>query len=465
MNKFTLKRQLDVDQKFDLIVAGGGAAGSAAAIAAGRQGVKTLLIENNGCLGGIGTSGLVSTFGTMANGEKMIVGGIMEELVEEMYEKNIISEKINPNRWRKWQDKWVPFNPEGLKKLLEEKVIEAGVEIRYFTKIIDAETNSAKDKVNGVITHNCEGYKYIPSEFFIDATGDAFLSSYCGVKTEKAGRDTENIMPPTLCAIYSGIDWERVEKGENEINPLKQQEKLEKAISDGVFSQKDRHLPGIYIMGKMSALSNSGHIFNTDALNNNSLTEAMISGRKMAKEYTYFYKNYFKGTENIELVSTASILGVRESRKIIGEYKLKYEDYKQLRQFPDQIAVYSNPVDIHIYDCSDQEYQRYKKEFNEVDKLEKGQIFGIPYGVLIPIGWKNLLVAGRAVSTDIKMHGAIRNQPACYMMGEAAGTAAKQALENNQYFNELDTEKLVKKLRKNNAYLPQNKLSKNMTRN
>ena len=121
-------------------------------------------------------------------------------------------------------------------------------------------------------------------------------------------------------------------------------------------------------------------------------------------------------------------------------------------------------VDIHVHDTSEAEYQRFSKESYEELILKEGESFGIPYGILVPKGWANLWVAGRCNSSDIKVHGSIRVQPAAAMMGQAAGTAAAQSVRTRQPGNDLDTEQLVETLRDNDAYLPQQILSKSMTR-
>ena len=112
---------------------------------------------------------------------------------------------------------------------------------------------------------------------------------------------------------------------------------------------------------------------------------------------------------------------------------------RRRRHFPDQIAIYCKQVDIHVYDTSDEQYDRYKEEFLKNEVLEPGESYGIPYGILVPRGWQNLWVAGRSNSSDVKVSAAIRDQPCAYMMGEAAGCAAAQALERDETAVGLDT--------------------------
>jgi hypothetical protein len=190
----------------------------------------------------------------------------------------------------------------------------------------------------------------------------------------------------------------------------------------------------------------------------------MMHGRQLAQEYAAFYRKYMAGCENMQVQATGTLMGVRESRRILGEYEMNYDDFKARRKFSDQIALYCKAIDIHVYDLSPEEYQRYYEEFNQADRLKKGESYGIPYGVLVPKGWANLWAAGRCVSTDIKVNGAIRDQPACYMLGQAAGTAAAQSVRTGQPAYDLDTQQLVLTLRKAGAYLPQDTLTKQLTR-
>jgi hypothetical protein len=349
----------------------------------------------------------------------------------------------------------IGFQPEVLKRQLDQMCIDAGVEIRFFTRVIDVDAEGPL--VNGVVINNVEGTSFVKAKAFVDATGDAVLSTLCGVHCWEAGRDSEHIMPPTLCASVANIDWSRY-RGETH------QDMVFKAIADGFFTQKDRHVPGIFRSGRTTAIQNAGHVFDMNAVKCRTLTDGIIQGRKFADEYFRFHRQYMAGCEQMELVATAPLMGVRESRRICGEYELNYDDFKSRRFFPDQIAVSNASVDIHVYDASDEQWERYRSEFLEVDRLKKGESYGLPYGILVPKGWTNLWAAGRCNSSDVKLSGAIRLQPACYMMGQAAGTAAVQHLRTGQPACDLDTSQLVETLRENGAYLPQKETSRKMTR-
>jgi hypothetical protein len=462
MQTYHLVRDIPVEEGYDLVVAGAGPAGCAAAISAGRLGAKVLLVEPMGCLGGMATSGLVTAFDPMANGEVMMVGGVMREIVETMYTRGFIAPGVPADYWRKLDHHWTPFDPEGLKLLLDELTAAAGVEVRLFTRVIDADVNAGSKHVNGVVLQNVEGYRFIAARTFVDATGDAVLTDLCGAPYREAGRDTPRIMPPTLCSLFTGIDWNQHGKLVDHLRG--EEEAKDRAIAAGFFSQNDRLLPGMWKTGKQVGYLNANHIFNTNAVKCSDLTNAMIVGRRLVQEYTRFYREFIPGCENIELVTTAALLGVRESRRIVGEYELNISDYLGKRQFPDQIGVFNKYVDVHCYDTTPEEYERFKREKFSTFRLKEGECFGIPYGILVPRGWDNLWVAGRCNSSDVEVHGSIRVQPACAMMGQAVGAAAVQSMRTGQPACDLDTRALVETLRANDAYLPQTELSTAMTR-
>ena len=460
---YRFTREIPAEDGFDLVVAGGGPAGTVAAVCAARLGAKVLLLEATGCLGGMGTSGLVTAFDPMANGERMLAGGVMKEIVTAMHKRGFLAPHVTEEFYAKRFHCWTPFRVEGYKLILDELAAAAKVDVRFFTRVVEADAEASRGLVRGVVTHGVDGLRWVGARAFIDATGDAFLAERAGAACREAGRDTPAAMPATLCSLFAGIDWARA-AGPGATGPSKQQSLLEKAIAAGHFTQPDKHLPGLYRVGDTVGMLNGGHVFRMNAVNTRSLSDGMMLGRRLAQEYVAFYRQYVPGCENAELAITAALMGVRESRRIVGEYELTFDDYMARRQFPDQVGVFNKAVDIHPYDNSPAEFQRYYKEYHQTGRLKAGECYGIPYGILVPRGWRNLWVAGRCNSSDVQVHGSIRVQPAAAMMGQAAGTAAVQSLATGQPACDLDTASLVETLRGQGAYLPQGELSAKMTR-
>lgn len=290
-----------------------------------------------------------------------------------------------------------------------------------------------------------------------------------GAPCRVAGRDWDGIAPSTLCSLFGGVNWDDPAYGTDwrGVDAVKQRAKtelLQAAIADGHFSQEDRFMPGMNKIGRRTAQLNAGHVFGLDGLSSKSLSNGIMEGRRTAIEYAEFFRKYVPGCEAIEHLYTAPVMGVRDTRRIVGEFELTIEDYKARRQFPDQIAVYNRPPDNHPKDTSPEEFARFKRDFEGSGKLARGASVGIPYSILVPKDWENLWVAGRCHSSDSQVHGSIRAQSAAYMMGEAAATAALQSIATGQPACDLNTEQLVHTLRERGAWLPQNKLSRSMTR-
>ncbi len=464
---YTFARSIPAESGYDLVVAGGGPAGTAAAVCAARLGLKVLLAEATGCLGGMGTSGLVASFGPVSDGHRMLVGGFMKELLETMWTQGAFGPQVVPEFLQSQLNRWVPFKPEHLKRILDDFAVKAGVELRFFSRVVEADVSGSR--INGVVLSNVEGLVYVPARAFVDATGDAALAALAGAECKVVLRDTDTVSPSTLCSLLGGMDWKAPDYGDDwrGIDTVKNRVKNElvpKAIEDGFFTQEDRFFPGMNRIGEQGATLNAGHVFNLNPLSIRSLSDGMVFGRKLALEYVEFYRKYVPGCADLELLTTAPVMGIRDSRRIVGEFELTMDDFRAKRQFPDQIAVYNRPTDVHPSDTSKAEFERFVKDFHGKDNLGKGECVGIPYSILVPRGWQNLWVAGRCHSSDTKVHGSIRAQSAAYMMGQAAGTAAAQSIATGQPGTDLDTSALVATLRSAGAYLPQEELSRQMTR-
>ncbi len=436
MKTISYVRKIPVRYDVDVFVAGGGPAGAAAAIMAARQGMKVYLAEAHTCCGGMGTAGLVPVFMQFTDGVNFLAAGIGEEILKNLQKAG----GTFPEDAR-------TIKAEILKKVYEQMLIDAGVNFTYHTRLVDVITS--KGVVREGICNGKSGLFAVRAKVFIDGTGDGDLAYLAGAKYEK-GDKNGLMMPGTLCSLWAGIDWEKVNRSGLRQNDMKL---LGKAFRDRVFTIHDRHLSGMSRVGVILGGANIGHTFGVDGTDEKSLTQAYIRGRNYLPEYERYYKKYLKGFEKMELVASGSLMGIRETRRITGDYVLNIEDFKSRAVFEDEIGRYSYPVDIHPSATDRKSYAEFLKEFTAF-RLREGESYGIPYSILTPKGLKNVLVAGRCVSTDRYMQSSIRVMPGCYITGQAAGMAAAMMVKDKKYSRSISVRKLQKRLKTAGAYLP-----------
>ena len=394
METFKLARDIPVLDGYDVLVAGGGPAGSAAAVSAARLGARVLLVEASGCLGGMGTAGLVANFAPMSDGVRPLVGGFTRELIETLHARDMLGPDVTPKYWMSDYNRKIQFKPESLKRLLDEFCINAGVDVLFFTRLVEADVEG--HRVKGAVVANVEGLTYVRAKTFIDATGDAQLADACGAPCLIAGVDWEHA-PASLCSIYGGVNWDDPAygtgtKGLDVVHQRVKKEYLPKAIADGHFSRPDMHIMGMKKIGHSVATLNAGQMFGLDGLNAWEVSQGMIAGRKLAVEYTEFYRKYVPGCEHLQHLTTAPVLGVRDTRRIVGEFELTMEDYTARRQFPIRSRSTIAPPTSIPPTIRVGEFERHRREMEEEDvKLGRGECVGIPYSILVPKDWENTL--------------------------------------------------------------------------
>lgn len=456
MERYLFERELAVVDEVDVVVCGGGPAGFAAGLSAARLGAKVMLLEATGGLGGMATQGLVTVYDGMGDGEGPAVGGIMREIVERLYEQGDLPEPTDPDTWRRNYLHPTRVKPEQCKRLFDRMAAEADLAVRFFARAVDVLRPCGETRIGGAVTCDVSGLSVLRCRALIDCTGDAAMAVAAGAPYEQALRDTPNVMPATLCFTLANVDEARMG------NPC---DYAVRALADGHFRNPEvRFVPSR--MGPGVFTFNAGHVFGLDACDPRQLSQAMADGRDIVAEHVAFLRTYVPGYEHCELVATAPLMGVRESRRIVGECILTKEDYVSGRHFPDQIGIYNKEPDQHVYEPTP---ERLAASAQARDKrlgwLPPGTSCGLPYGILVPRGgWRNLWVAGRSASTDVFVHSSSRVMPPCAMMGEAAGAAAVQHLHTGQPACDLDTAELVTTLRKQGAILPQARLTREMTR-
>ena len=431
----TLQRQIPVRHEVDVFVAGGGPAGVAAALAAANQGAKVFLAERNACLGGMGTAGLLPLFMPFSDGVNMLAAGVGEKILTRLRQAG----GTGPNSR-------VTIRAEVLKRVYDELLLQAGVKFTFRTSLIAVETNA--ERVSHVVLAAKSGLFAVKAAMFIDGTGDGDLAAWAGAPFEK-GDEAGNVMAGTLCSLWADIDWDKVYRGRRPSD----ESRLEDAFKDKVFTVEDRHLPGMFRVGRHVGGGNIGHTFGLDSTDERSITQALIWARKSLLEYERYYKEYLKGFEEMELVATASQLGCRESRRITGDYVLCLDDFKKRAVFDDEIGRYSYPVDIHAAKSDKASYDEYARDFKNL-RYGKGESYGVPYRVLLPKRLSNVLVAGRCVSSDRYIQSSIRVMPGCFITGQAAGVAAALAIEKRTDTRGFPVAELQARLKAAGAFLP-----------
>ena len=160
------------------------------------------------------------------------------------------------------------------------------------------------------------------------------------------------------------------------------------------------------------------------------------------------------GFKEVKLVDSGSLLGIRETRRITGDYVLSLDDYQKRAVFDDEIGRYAYPIDIHPTKTDKESYEKHRREFDSMFRYQKGESYGIPYRILTPPKFDNLLVAGRCVSTDAKVHASLRVMPGCFITGQAAGTAAGIVCQNSCSVHQIQTSDLQRRLKDLGAFLP-----------
>lgn len=424
---------IPIKHEADVFVAGGGPAGIAAAVAAARQGKSVFLAEAHGAFGGAGTTGLVPAFMNFCDGVHFLAGGIGRE----------IHDAITTTRTYGLAS--IPIEVEQLKRLYDDMILQAGVKFSFFTNLIDVAAENGR--VDHVILAAKSGVFAVKAKIYIDCTGDGDLCAWAGANFEM-GNEEGLTMPSTLCSLWSNIDYSKV-SGRNDAM-------IEKAIEDGVFTNADRHLPGMWKVSVEKGVGggNIGHCFAIDSTDEESLTEAMLWGRKSMLEYDRYYREYLTGYENMHLTYTADMLGIRESRRILGDYVLNYDDYNARAVFEDEIGRYRYPVDIHIMKPNKEAHDEFVKDMHQTSTAYKaGESYGIPYRTLTPDNLSNILVAGRCISSDRKVQSSIRVMPCCYITGQAAGVAASLSCKKED-IRDIDIKELQKKLVDMGGFLP-----------
>lgn len=439
-------RQLPLDDSWDVIVAGGGPAGCTAAAAAAREGARTLLIEGTGALGGAGTSALVPAWCPFSDKEKIVYRGLAERVFE--------ASKSGVAHLGAKDVDWVPIDPERLKCVYDDLVTGAGATVLFHTFLASVETDA--DGVSSLLVANKNGLSALRAKVYVDCTGDADICGWGGAEFHK-GDDSGEMMPATHCFVLTNVDeyaFRYLYNNGNRLHIANRKSPIYDILESGRYPLiPDAHCC-CSLIGPRTVGFNAGHIWNVDNTDAASVSGALRSGRKIAREYRNALAEFCpEAFGNAFLMMTGGVVGIRETRRVVGDYVLTLDDYLARRSFADEICRNSYFIDIHpalaeMKKCSE------TRTCGDGVHYGPGESHGIPYRCLLPMGLRNVLVAGRSISCERIVQGSVRVMPVCLAMGEAAGLAAALAAGSDHDVHQVDTDELRARLKAHGAWLP-----------
>ncbi len=438
---------------YDVIVVGGGPAGVCAAVAAARNGAKTLIVEEGGCLGGMATRGLVGPFMTCydTKGERQVIKGLFEEIVRRLVK---VGGAIHPSQCRAgscfsaWHvaghDHVTPFESDKLALVLDEMCEECGVDVLFHTMF--TEPVMAGRRICGVRVFNKGGASAYGAAVVVDATGDGDVAFRAGAPCVTGDPERGGAMQPaTLFFRIAGLKQDELEA---DIKAHTTKDKhyfawhVDEAMAAGEWDLPRPHINIYRQVRDDEWFVNVSRLNGTDATDAVSLSKAEREGRKQVRTVMNVFRKYFPGGENVRLMSVASTVGIRESRHVRGEYWMDKDDILDGRVPEDTVARCAYAIDLHAGKG---------KSGTLFLTVRKGSYYGIPYRSLVPLEVENLLVAGRCISGSPVAAASYRVRPPAMATGEAAGTAAALCVRAGVTPRRLDVKSLLATLRTNGA--------------
>lgn len=424
MDQIVVNKQIKKIAETDVLVCGGGPAGIGAAIRAARMGAKTMLVEMQNCLGGVATAGLMSHWG----------GRSSSKIMQELFTRT--REKCKTFGWTEENDCGIEtIHHETQKIVLEEMMKEAGVELLYNTIVSGAIVENGK--IQGVTIENKSGSGCIKAKCIIDATGDGDVAYYAGVPFFK-GRETDGRMQPcTLMFKIGGVDYSKaVFPGGFE--SLVHTEKGElQALAKELLPFPAGHVLLYRQPTEGTVCCNMTNSIEIDGTNAFDVTKATLQCRSQIEAIINFLKEYVPGYKNCWLMSTGSLLGVRETRHFEGRASLQPEDILDAKEFEDWVVKEAwFAFDVHNLTGASLDKTGCQKHFTQ----QKG--YTIPYGCLLPKNIDGLLLSGRNISGSHLAHSSFRVMPICTAIGEAGGIAAALSLMQKKQLHELSVKEI-----------------------
>ena len=433
-----MKRELS---GYQVVVLGAGSAGCSAAIAAAQSGARTLLIDRLPFAGGTSTGVLDTFYGYYTPGAvaKKIVGGVPDQIVNELKKLGPVVER--PNTYGAGTG--VTYNPEHLKVAWERLLRISNVDLLLHSLVHEVKVKDGR--IASLVLANRAGVYSVDADVFIDCSGDADLTHLANLPYERAG----DISPAqTLTTTFRMVNVDMAER--KSINKDKLHELMAEAAEEGyVLPRREGsdHITTVpnttaTVMTRLDSITPEGDGFKSVVEDPFFLTKSEMAGREQALEYARFLKAKVPGYRNSELYGLSTFLGIRETRRVYGDYRVTRDDVLSARQFDDQIALCGAPIEDH-----------HSGDGTEWRYLPEGSAVGIPLSALRVKDAENLLVAGRCFSASHDAHASIRSMGQCMAMGQAAGINAALACAAKKSIREVPIEDIQNSLIKSGAVL------------
>lgn len=404
-------REIPVIAEVDVLVCGGGPAGVGAAITAARQGVKTMVIEKEDCLGGIATAGMMSHWGGRSSSR------VMQEIFRRTREKGEIVGWKEENQSGERPGVYNAIAHDAQKIVLDEMAKEAGVEILFYTSVCGVST--VNNKVEGAIVENKSGRGFIRAKVIVDSTGDGDAAYYAGVPYCLGREEDHKMQPATIMFKLGGVDYSRaVFPGSFETLVPTEKGELQ-SLGKKILPFPAGHVLLYRQPEEGTVCVNMTNSIGVDGTNAQSITNATIECRSQIEPIIRFLREYAPGYENCWLMSTASILGVRETRHFEGVERLGKDDVLTAKYYENWVVRHAFfNFDVHNLTGSGLDKTGVQHEWKQ------NGTYTIPYGCLLPKKVEGLLLSGRNISGSHLAHSNFRIMSVCIALGEAAGAAA-----------------------------------------